>query len=182
MGNEPPKHHPYLSANSVRLRQDDRQRPSIRNMLILLNVVLVLVVCASLLWMAYGPHTGQTQFKSAVVQEDGFKFSVLFYKDAALQVSRDKNYLIMRDAAGQEVMLWATKIDEELGCGTKPSLSYSPQRSTTILSGCYEDDYKTYATAVRVDSRLYQINMTGEKPISTDDAERIFGSVVITAD
>ena len=180
MGNEPTKHHTYLSANSLLLKQDDdKKTPSIKNILILFNVVLLVIVSVSLLWLAFGNNPDKDRFAATVVPENGFSFSVEFYKNASVQASRDHNYLIMRDSGGQEVSIWATEVDAPLGCGTKPGLDYTPQRDTTILSGCYEEDRKTYATAVKADKRAYQINMTAKKPISTEDARQIFGSIVI---
>lgn len=178
MGNEPSKHHSYLSANSVLLAQEDTYAPSVKNILILLNALLLVILVIGGLWMVFGDHT-ENRFAPATVPEDGFSFSVLFYKNAAVQASRDNNYLTMQDTKGQEVSIWATEIDRSLGCGSKPSLDYTPQRSTSVQSGCYEEDRLTFATAIRVDKQLYQVNITSKKPLSTADVKDIFGSIVI---
>lgn len=181
MQSESPKQRSFLSDNSVRLArfaQDIQKAPSVRNIIILLSALLVVSAIVGSIWIGVAKKT-EKPYVTATVPEHGFSFSVDFYKRAALQTSREKNYLVASDAKGYKTAIWIAKMDSTLDCGRSPSFSYDAPVGTVVHASCYEEDRKTFASDIIVNEQVYQINMTSEKPMSVSEAKKIFSSVII---
>lgn len=161
------------------LAQDEKPKPpSLRNIIILFAGLLLTVLIIGSVWAAIAQKT-HTPFVKATVDERDFAFSVDFYKEASVQTSRDKNYLVATHDDGKQTAIWVAKLESPLSCGRSPGFDYNAQEGMQIHASCYEKDRLTFASNVYVDKQVYQINMTSEKPIDPREAEVIFGSVVI---
>lgn len=173
--------HVFLSENSKRLAllaQDNKRTPSVRNVAILFGGLALSALFFCVIWIVVAKNT-HSSFAPATVKEPGFAFTVEFYKKATIQTSRNKNYLVATHEDGRKTAIWVAKLDSPLSCGSSPDFSYNAQEGVQIHASCYERDRLTYASDVSVDKQVYQINMTSERPISRQEAELIFGSVVI---
>ncbi len=169
--------HPYLSANSVRLAQADRLALSFKNMLLLLNALLLAVLITGGVWALTGRHT--SPFEAATVSEHDFSFSVQFFKRATILATHNANYLVARDEQGKKTAIWVTKLESPLSCGGSSRFDYSPPRNVIVHDSCYEPDRLTFASDITVGRQVYQINLTSQKPINVADAKDILGSVII---
>lgn len=181
MQSEPHKPHSFLSDNSVRLArfaQDLQKGPSAKNIFLLLGLLLIVSGVVGSIWMAVAKKT-EKPYETAVVHEKGFSFQVDFYKKAAPQISKEKTYLVASDEKGYKTAIWVAKIDSPLGCGSSPSFDYDVPAGTRVHASCYEEDRLTFASDVSVDERIYQINMTSEKPLSVSEVKMIFSTVKI---
>lgn len=177
MGKGPAKRHSYLSANSLKLREDDIYGFSPRSVQLALGAATVLVLLIAMVSILASRSTAV--FASARVSEGSFSFSGQFYKNATVQRSRGINYLISRDSSSKETSLWVTKLKASLSCGSSPAFSYRPSSDITVQKSCYAKRGLIYASDVEVAGQIYQINMTSEKPIRMTDAKSIFGSISI---
>lgn len=177
MQEHPVRRHAYLSANSLRLRQDDSFYGFARRNIAFFVAGLVLF----LLVVTIGWHyltSNDTPYAQATVSQGDFSFSAKYYKNAVVQKSRGMNYLV-RTTGGKETSLWVAKVDAIKSCSTNPTFDFSPMPDVHVENSCYRQDRLVFVADITVGNQVYQINMTAQDPINIQDAKDIFGSVTI---
>jgi hypothetical protein len=177
VGRGPVKRHPYLSANSLKLREEDIYGFSRRSVQLAAAGVIAFVLLTTIVGALAGRSS--SPFTRASIDEGTFSFSAQYYKDATVQHSRGTNYLVNKDADGKETTLWVAKLKASLSCGSNPAFDYQPTTNMKVHQSCYTKGGLIYASDIEVDGQVYQINMTSQKPIRTADAKAIFGSISI---
>jgi hypothetical protein len=178
MEKHPIKHHAYLSANSLRLRQDDSFYGFSRRRIRLFALIMAAgIIGITLGWRFFAGNN--SPFVLSTVDESGYSFNAQFYKDTAIEKSNAMNYLITRTSSGVETSLWVAKLSDVLSCGTNPLFGYTPAPGVQVESSCYSTDRLLFVSDVRVNDRIYQINLASQKPIDVQDARTIFSSVTI---
>lgn len=175
---KPTHRHSFLSANSLMLREDDSVYGfSRRHLRLFVAGLVVLLLVVTFGWRFL--TTSDSPYELDTVDESGFSFTVQFYKDAVIEKSHDTSYLTYHDPSGNDITLWATKIDKILSCGNNPIFDYSASGTIQVRSSCYRDDRTLYVAAVYDNNQYYQLNMTSQKPLNVDDAQTIFSSINI---
>ncbi len=178
MEKHPVKHHSYLSANSLLLKQDDSIHGFSRRHIRLFVVCLVgFVLVVTLGWRLL--TTNNSQYAVSHVDEAGYSFAAQFYKDATIEESHGMSYLVNHAKDGTETSLWVAKLDNALSCKGNPGFDYTPAASAHVESSCYSSNRLLFVADVTVNDKVYQINLSGQKPIDITDAKTIFSSVTI---
>lgn len=175
---KPGRHRTFLSANSLKLREEDIYGFTPRSVHLAGICAAIIVVLVVLISLLAGRNT--SRFELIKTEEKGFSFSAMYFKGATVQHSRGSNYLVSRDKDSKETTLWMTRMDIGLSCGRNPTFSYQAKGSKFIVrQSCYDEKHLIYVSDIVAGDQAYQINMTSGKPLDLRDVQAIFSSIEI---
>ena len=166
-----------FSANSVALATDPRTNWG-RLVRVMVMVTVVAGIAAGA-WL-YATRDSRAELAPVRVSEKNFNYTVRFFRSPVIQDKNGRQYLIHKDADGKQTAMWVLPRDAALSCGDDPKFTYEPANvRTEVVNACYRSDGIIYVSNIIVGKRVYQLNLSSERPVARQDAQAIFGSLQI---
>lgn len=122
------------------------------------------------------PDTSKYQSYDVTDKVTGQKFSVLFYKDAAVEEKNGRTYLNVGETGSMRSVYLGVATGDKIDCGESPktTMKVAGGESSDV---CYMSDNTQYAGYAMSKAGLVKVNLAGQKAISMDEAKAILESV-----